>query len=217
MQKALQDYFLFGRKYMKSDELQEKTDTLFCQIALQLKLVNKAQVKEALRMQQEILRTVNVRKPLGLIFVEKGFIDEVGLHKILETQKESLAKQNRQSREVRQDDLFGKIAIRLGFATEDVLEQCLKYQEKIKDTLFMRIGEILVQKGYMIGKQVQEVLAYQEGFVVLCSQCNTKYNFVMFKPGSVILCYKCETHITVPGKIEEEPPKNTPDTDIIYI
>ena len=55
---------------------------------------------------------------------------------------------NRQ-KAVREDNLFGKVAIRLGCCVEEQLQECLALQEQLPKERFMRLGDIMVIKGYL--------------------------------------------------------------------
>ncbi|MBN1808517.1 MAG: protein kinase [Planctomycetes bacterium] len=61
------------------------------------------------------------------------------------------------------DSLFGMLATRAGYATEEQLQECMKLQEEYRKGggKVPRLGEILAQKGYMTAEQVEAVLQGQ--------------------------------------------------------
>ena len=103
-------------------------------------------------------------------------------------------------REEHEDNLFGKIAVRLHFLTEDELEDCLTLQHKISSQTMMRLGDIMAKLGLITPKQIREILSHQLGLIVYCPTCDTQYNVVMFRPGAAIPCYGCGKKILTPER-----------------
>jgi serine/threonine-protein kinase len=57
---------------------------------------------------------------------------------------------------------FGKVAIKLGFVTQEQLEEAIRVQKAAaKAGLRKRLGDILIKKGYMTAEQLQKVLKGQ--------------------------------------------------------
>jgi len=58
---------------------------------------------------------------------------------------------------------FGAIAIKLGFTTLERVDECLKLQEKMKElgVASRKLGEIMMQKGYLTDPQSKEIFKYQ--------------------------------------------------------
>ncbi|HYE99088.1 MAG TPA: hypothetical protein VEJ18_09265, partial [Planctomycetota bacterium] len=122
------------------------------------------------------------------------------LERIVEAQKALLAEASVRQKAVREDNLFGKVAIRLGYCTEEQLAECLALQEQLPKDRFMRLGDILVIKGYLTVEQVRKVSETQKGLIVYCTQCDTQYNVVMFKPGASLQCYRCGSPLKIPTR-----------------
>lgn len=141
------------------------------------------------------------KKPLGMIMIEKGYIDETQLQKIIMIQRARARERAQHIREKRDDNLFGKLVLRFGYADEDEINECMRIQEKVEQELFMRLGEIMVRKGYLSTEQVEAILEYQKMKILTCPGCNTQYNVVMFKPGAKMKCYKCGKELVVPKKL----------------
>lgn len=185
---------------MTDDDKQEKSkkraDSLFGQIALRLGIVNKKQLDEALELQ----RFAKGHKPLGMILMELGHVRQKDLDRIIEEQKAILAQANTRQKAVREDNLFGKVAIRSGYCTEEQLAECLALQEHLPPERFMRLGDIMVIKGYLSVDQVKKVIDTQKGLILYCPQCDTQYNVVMFRPGVSMQCYKCGNPLRVPAR-----------------
>lgn len=172
----------------------KKADGLFGQIAMKLRIVTHKQLEEALELQ----RFAKTHKPLGVILMDMRYVAQEDLDRIIAAQREVVDSAGKRQKEVREDNLFGKVAIRLEFCTEDQMAECLKLQEELPPDRFMRLGDILVIKGHLTVEQVRRVLETQKGLIVYCAQCDTQYNVVMFRPGSSLQCYKCGYPLKVP-------------------
>lgn len=59
--------------------------------------------------------------------------------------------------------LFGKIAVTLGFTTEERIEECLEIQRRTSPDL--PIGRILIDEGHMDRDHIEEVLATQRNYL----------------------------------------------------
>src|SRR5215467_10142969 len=122
---------------MASEEKHRKrADSLFGQIALKLGIISKQQLHEALELQ----RFAKVQKPLGVLLMELKYVTQADLDKILKAQEELLQAASSRQKAVREDNLFGKVAIRLAFCTEEQLAECLALQEQLPRERFMRLG-----------------------------------------------------------------------------
>ena len=178
------------------DKHKKKADQLFGQIAMRLGIVSRAQRDEALELQ----RYAQGHKPLGVILMELKWVQPKDLERIVEAQKAMLAEAAGRQKAVREDNLFGKVAIRLGLCTEEQLAECLSLQEQLPKDRFMRLGDILVIKGYLSVEQVKKVTDTQKGLILYCNQCDTQYNVVMFKPGASLQCYRCGSPLRIPTR-----------------
>jgi hypothetical protein len=174
-----------------------KADILFGKIAVKAGMCSDEQIDECIRMQEEMQQ----RKPLGMIMLEKGYITEDQLQKIIEIQKANLQEKAIHSRTKRDDGMFGRIVLKLGFASEEQVHDAVRIQAKIEEDIFLRLGEIMVKKGYLTNDQVHAVLDYQKTKIVVCPDCHTQYNVIMFTEGTELSCYKCGTELHVPEKL----------------
>lgn len=174
-----------------------KADILFGKIAINAGMVSSEQVEDCIRQQEQMAE----KKPLGMILIEKGFITEEQLTKIIEIQRKNLQERAIHSREKREDGLFGKLVLRFQFATEEQINECIRIQAKLENDLFLRLGEIMVKKGYLTNEQVRQILEFQKTKILTCPSCNTQYNVIMFTPGTKIRCYKCDGELVVPERL----------------
>jgi hypothetical protein len=178
------------------DKHKKRADSLFGQIALKLQIITKQQLGEALELQ----RFAKVQKPLGVLLMELKYVTQEDLEKIVKAQSELLQAASTRQKAVREDNLFGKVAIRMEFCTEEQLGECLALQEQLPKERFMRLGDIMVIKGYLTVEQVKKISDTQKGLILYCHQCDTQYNVVMFRPGASIQCYRCGSALRIPNR-----------------
>ena len=184
---------------MSEERARKKADKLFGQIALRLGIVTDRQLDEALESQRGSAQ----HKPLGLVLIEKGYVTEDGFKMILEAQKRLVSESDGRAKAVHEDSLFGKVAVKLGFCTNEQVAECLMTQDQLPPDRFMRLGDIMVIKGMVSTDQVRKILDTQRGLVLFCPQCDTQYNTVMFKPGVSLQCYRCGSALRIPTRPKE--------------
>ncbi len=174
-----------------------KADVLFGKIAVSAGFVTEPQVEECVKYQEGL----KDHKPLGMILLEKKMVTEEQLQVIIDIQRRNLQERAIHTREKRSDGMFGRIVLTLGFATSAQVHECVRIQAKVEEDVFLRLGEIMVKKGYLTVDQVQKVLDYQKMRILACPQCSTQYNVIMFTPGAKINCYKCASSLVVPDRL----------------
>ena len=137
-----------------------RTDLLLGQIALDRGFISQDQLDECLKAQEKNPQW----KQLGMIFLDRDFISEDDLEIVLEIQRKSLDKSVDNSELKLKDVLFGRIVVSSRFATQGQVNECLREQERIERMgMFLRLGEILVKKGYLNDDNMAEILGYQDG------------------------------------------------------
>ena len=174
----------------------DKADLLFGQIALANKMVTEAQLRECLEIQKGLPQ----RKPLGVLLLEKGYLQEADLQRIIDFQRKKLADQVLQAKQKKEDTLFGKVLVQLGMASEKQVDEAVILQSQQKPGHKMRIGDILVRKGTISRAQLKTALEHQAGLIFACPGCQTQYNVVMFNPGSSLVCYQCGSGLRIPPR-----------------
>ncbi len=173
-----------------------RADQLFGQIALKIGAITRQQLIEAL----EIQRFAKEHKPLGTLLQELKWISEKEVETILVEQRKVLDLAAARGKAIKEDNLFGKVALRLAFCTEGQLSECLALQEQLPHDRFMRLGDIMVIKGILTVEQVRKILETQKGLILYCPSCDTQYNLVLFRPGVSLQCYKCGSPLRVPKR-----------------
>lgn len=186
-----------------------KTDELFAKLALQLGILDQKRLQAAIALQSR----QNPPKPLGQILMETGAVTPADMDRILAAQRQIAQREAELSRNTRSDHLFGKVAIRLKFCTEDQLVECLDEQDEQPKDRRMRLGDIMVKRGVLTPAQVRKILDTQRGLILYCPSCDTEYNTVMFKAGASLQCYKCGSPMRIPVRAIDTPADVTKENE----
>jgi hypothetical protein len=135
-----------------------RTDLLLGQIALDKGFISQTQLDECLRLQEAGPQW----KQLGMILLDRECITEDDLDIVLEIQRKSLEKNVDNTELKLKDVLFGRIVVSNRLATQGQVNECLREQERIERMgMFLRLGEIMVRKGYLNDDNMTEILSYQ--------------------------------------------------------
>jgi len=134
-------------------------ELIFGKIAVRLGLSTQRQVDEAVALQE----TTHKGRQIGKILVERGALEQAGLLRVLEIQRRNLKARGHYTDETTENTLFGRIAVREGLITERRLNEALRTQAKMESlsSLHMKIGEILLKKGFVSPEGVQRILSLQ--------------------------------------------------------
>lgn len=126
-------------------------DRLFGEIAVRLFLTTRRDVERALRAQREA-REAGGDPTLGEVMVGLDIISAQQVQAVLRAQ------QIYDERSV--ETLYGKLALKNSFISQGDLDAALKVQQRTGNRL--RIGEVLVKKGYITWDQHEALLRAQE-------------------------------------------------------
>ncbi|MHC5035771.1 MAG: hypothetical protein ACYTHM_00515 [Planctomycetota bacterium] len=135
-----------------------RSDLLLGQIALDKGFISQDDLDECLRIQE----TNPEWKQLGMILLDKKLISEEDLEIALEIQKKNLESNIDNTDLKLKDILFGRIVITRRLATQSQVNECLREQERIERMgIFLRLGEIMIRKGYLSETHSDEIIEYQ--------------------------------------------------------
>lgn len=138
--------------------MKSRTDLLLGQIALDRGLISQEQLDAALKAQEESPQW----KQLGMIFLDQKFMTEEELELVLEVQRKNLESTIDNTDLKLKDVLFGRIVVARRLATQGQVNVCLREQEQIERMgIFLRLGEIMVKKGFLSQQSMEEILGYQ--------------------------------------------------------
>lgn len=170
---------------------------LFGQIAIQKSFINQEQLDDALRLQEEKFPTV----PIGLLLVKLGHLTLSEAQAISGFQDHVLNERSRYVRLNRREFRFGGLLIEYGFATKDQVHECVRIQaQEWARGVQLRLGEIMVKKGYLTADDVRTVLTLQDKKILACRACKTQTNVAGYSPGAKVTCTKCGESLIVPPK-----------------
>lgn len=101
-------------------------------------------------------------------------------------------------KQLRADNLFSRLAVNLGLATDKEVEECLGSIFSRREGSASGLAELMTEKGYLTAEEVQKIKNYQSDRVISCPKCNLRYNTILFKPEAQFFCYDCGTELQVP-------------------
>ncbi|MBI3272602.1 MAG: hypothetical protein HYZ53_26670 [Planctomycetes bacterium] len=141
-------------------------DSLFGQIALANKLLPKARIDECLRIQAK-MKSLGISKRLGEIFLEKGLLPPKTIQAIVEVQRKRLEQPvpelEPHSLSDKEHEVLLKIVTDRKLVSGEHLSECLDLQAKLdKLGVPRRLGELLLDKGYIEPSVVEEMHELEE-------------------------------------------------------
>ncbi|HZF00137.1 MAG TPA: protein kinase [Planctomycetota bacterium] len=170
------------------------TDGLVGKLALQKGMITASQLKDCLA-EQAALQKAGQKRPLGVIMVGKGLMNDEALLDLLEEQKRVLAERSNFTQVRRDDFLFGQILLKQGVATSSEINEALRIQAEAAERGEMavpRLGQILIEMGVTEEKDIQRTLKLQYKTLYECPGCLLKYNLVEASGEKQYRCKKCD-------------------------
>lgn len=163
-----------------------RRDHLFGQIAVGLGLITRAQLEEALATQAADA----VKRPLGLILVLQGTLDDEQMNQVLAHQLKKKRKE---------DHLLAKRIVAEGVLAGDQVEPLLAEQARRRqEGDLVRLGDLCVEEGLVSRERIDELLGIQAGTIVICDLCLTQYNVPRDREPSRLVCPRCKLPLLVP-------------------
>jgi len=179
-------------------------DLLLGQLAIEKGLLTQAQLSEVMKEQQDgkvdpnatVSPTNNNKagRPLGTLLLSKGLIQEKDLVALLEEQSRRLESVKNVQKMQKVEYLFGQLLVKYNLATMLQINKCLEIQLKMAEkgvTPIPRLGELLVEHGFVDKKTVTDVLKMQDKDVLFCTGCGRQYNVVGLEEGKAYKCKEC--------------------------
>jgi DNA-directed RNA polymerase subunit RPC12/RpoP len=90
--------------------------------------------------------------------------------------------------------LFGQILVRHSHATQLQVNKCLEIQQKMAEKgtqPLPRLGELLLEHGFIDRKTIAAVLKQQQKALLLCVKCGKRYNVVGVEEDARYKCKAC--------------------------
>ncbi len=131
-------------------------------------------------------------RPLGNILVEKGYLTDLQLAKLLEAQR--IQTQTAESTR-RQDQQLGRLFVNEGRASAEQINDCLRAQAEAAESgaeKVPRLGELIVDRGYATAEAVSRILAVQQKTILACITCGKRFNVSAYDPARDYSCPSCK-------------------------
>jgi tetratricopeptide (TPR) repeat protein len=175
----------------------KKDEILLGKIAVEKGIIAKEHLEECIRQQERSQPGSEVT--LGAIMLAHGYVNEKQLQDLVNVQKERLRKQAPHIEETKAESIFGRLLLKYQLVTEDKINECLRLQAQMADRgIPMRLGEVLVKKGFLTTGLVKEVLSVQNKRMLFCRRCAKRYNVVRWDIGLDAKCPKCSESLQPP-------------------
>lgn len=165
-------------------------DLLLGQIAVERGLISKAQLEDCVRAQQK----EKAPKPLGRLLVSRGLLKDEQLAGLLGEQSRRVEVLEAFKKLQTADYLFGQLLVKDNLATQLQINKCLEIQLKMAEkgtAPIPRVGELLVEHGFVDRKTVADVLKLQSKNLLYCTACARQYNVVGLEEGKAYRCKEC--------------------------
>lgn len=160
------------------------SDLLFGKIAIGQGFCTGEQVERCIEIQSKSPD----RLPLGRILIDEGYLSEEQHSRVCTIQRENMKARESLAKRQKEAALFGKLAVREGFLTEDKVNICLS--EQAREGEKRTLGEIMISKGYLTAAQVKSLLARQEKRIMNCPACGLTFT-VLTISNKKIGCPRC--------------------------
>jgi hypothetical protein len=154
----------------------ERNPLLVGQIALDLGFLTQERLQECLNLQA----AAPSPRPLGEILVGSGALSEPQWRIIRDEQLRRLAESVPYSTSSRDAIFFGRLLVKEGLVSQEVVDQGLRAQQDFAERgMRRRLGEILVEAGHLEEAGVRRALWLQGKELRACTFCGTQYNILV--------------------------------------
>ncbi len=180
--------------------MRSRKDIILGRIAVERGLVTEAQLKDCFRAQQvfpsdpnQTLGTSMVR-PLMAVLMEKGIVREGQVGELLDEQNRRLTRMEQYDKMVKAEMMLGQLLVANNKATQLQINKCVELQSKLAEQgkPIPRLGELLVEHGFVDAKTIQDVLRLQHKDVLLCTNCGKQFNVIGLETGRTYKCKFCD-------------------------
>ena len=157
-------------------------------MAVEKGLITQAQLEDTLKTQERSPHT------LGEILLQKGRLKPEQLQALLDEQEKRVQALDDFQQMQKVEYLFGQILVRRSLATQLQINKCIEIQQKMAEKgqrPLPRLGEILLEHGFIDRQTVAEVLQMQQKALLLCPTCGKRYNVVGVEANRRYQCKAC--------------------------
>ncbi len=166
-----------------------KDDQLLGRIAVERGLLSQAQLDAALKDLGPDGKTT-----LGTYLLDKKVVARPALDQAIQEQLKRLKTIEWYERMAKAELDFGQLLVKHNKATQNQVNKCLEIQQKMAEqgkSPIPRLGELLVEHGYVDGKTVQDILKLQKKDILVCAGCGRQVNVIGLEAEKAYKCKSC--------------------------
>ena len=133
-------------------------------------------------------------RPLGVVMISMGLITDQQLLDLTEEQRHRIEALRTYRLIEKSESMLGQLLVSKSYCTQNQINKCLEIQRKMAEqgvSPVPRLGEILMEHGFVAPETVRELLKEQNKTVMYCPGCKASYNVVGVKEGKQYRCRKC--------------------------
>jgi predicted RNA-binding Zn-ribbon protein involved in translation (DUF1610 family) len=190
-----------GRAAYTRSPVRSRKDIVLGRLALEKRLITREQLEECMREQEKeandpnrTLGSSSSVRPLGTVMLEKGLIRQEDLVGLLEEQADRVKALDSYQKMIKVEYLFGQLLVKFNKCTQLQVNKCLQIQQQRAEkgvSPIPRLGELLVEHGFVDKQTVAEILKMQDKDVLLCTGCGRQFNVVGLETGKTYKCKEC--------------------------
>ena len=174
-------------------------EILFGRIAQTLGLVEPGQVQGIVDTQMK----EQADKKIGQLMEEAGLLTAQQVEMILKLQRQNLTQPHPTLSTTVGESLMGHLAVKHGYITEEQLFECVAVQSmKGEEGRYTRLGQVLLEKGYMTVEDIVLVLQMQKKHMTHCTGCGGRFIMPNVLAGSA-LCPNCGAPLKADASMDE--------------
>jgi DNA-directed RNA polymerase subunit RPC12/RpoP len=177
-------------------------DLIVGRLALERGYITQEQLRECLDIQRaeaaakdaDRTKGRTAGRPLGVILHSRGYLTDEQLTELLEARQKHIEVLQQLRRIESSELVLGQWLVQMGCCTQLQVNKALEIQRKLAEqgvTPLPRLGEILVEQGFVDAAKVQEALRQQKKSVMVCNGCGARFNIVGVDEGRQYRCRKC--------------------------
>jgi hypothetical protein len=180
-------------------------ELLFGKIAIAQGYCTQDQLDEILKLQLQMQSPHRPAPRLGELLVEKGVLSAEQLQTVLQIQKQNHDAADPLAKKIKEETLFGRLAVKEGLATDAQVEECLRLRQARGE--IRTLGEIMVERRYLTAEQVKSLLSRQLKRIMSCPACKLSFTVTTLSEGKPVECPRCK------GPLRDGKPTDSTRTD----
>lgn len=176
-----------------------KRDIILGRIVVERGLADETKLRECFTAQQvfpsdpnQTLGTGQMRS-LMAVLLEKGIVKDPQVPELLDEQNRRIKVMEHYDQMVKQEMMLGQLLVRSHKATQLQINKCLEVQNRLaqEGKPIPRLGELLVEHGFVDVRTVQECLHVQHKDILFCTTCAKQFNVIGIEAGKTYKCKLC--------------------------